>query len=105
MMSTSVSYAMSASAMAFRTRPEKSLVRGVRLPCGHHRHARDPARDRLVEFLLHGELAARPERRESCDPGEHFVGAAPGRLANLIGVERIGAPDLAAAQDLHDLFV
>src|SRR5260221_13339571 len=100
MISTSVSYAMSASAVAFRIRAGKSLVRDIRLPGGHHRHAGDPAGDRFVEFLLHGELAARPERGEGRDPGKDLVGAAAVRLAYAIGIERIRAPDLAAAQDL-----
>ena len=43
----------------FRIRAGNRSVRDVRLPCGHHRHAGDPARNRFVEFLLHGEVAAR----------------------------------------------
>ena len=68
----------------------------------HHRHAGDPAGDRFVELLLHGEVATRREGTEGRDPRQHFVGAATRRFAHLVGVKRIGAPDLAAAQDLHE---
>src|SRR5258708_30373492 len=93
------------SAVAVRIRAGKSSVRGVRLPCGHHGHAGDPAWDRLVEFLLHGEMAARREGAEGGNPSEDFVGAPAGRLTHLVRVERVGPPDLAAAEDLHELFV
>src|SRR3954466_15846884 len=103
MISTSVSYAMCASAIAFRTRQGNSLVSSVRLLRGHHRHPCDPARNRLVEFLLHGVVTAARECGKGSDPGEDLVGAAAGRLAHLGRVERIGAPDLAAAQQRHEL--
>src|SRR5450631_20524 len=105
MMSTSVSYAMSASAVARRICPGRLSVRGVCLPCRHHRHASNPAGDSFVEFLLHGEVAARGKRAEGGNPSEDFVGAAARRLAHLVGVERVGPPDLAATQNLHEFFV
>ena len=74
----------------------------VGLSGSHHRHAGDPAGDSFVEFLLHGEVATRREGTEGGDPREDFVGAAPRRLTHFVGVERIGPPDLAAAQDLHE---
>src|SRR5664279_1398189 len=75
------------------------------LSAGHHRHAGDPAWNRFVELLLHFEVAARREGAEGGNPSQDFVGAAPRRLAHLVGVERISSPDLAAAQDLHKFLV
>ena len=77
----------------------------VGLSGGDHRHAGDPAGDRFVEFLLHFEVATGRERAEGGNPSEDFVGTAARRLAHRVGVERIGALNLAAAQDLHEFFV
>src|SRR4051812_38062444 len=105
-MSTSVSYAIAFAPRRFRIRAGwvGSMI-SVGLSGGHHRHAGDPAWNRFVELLLHSEVAARRERAEGGNPCQDFVGAATRRLTHLVGVERVGPPDLAAAQDLHEFLV
>src|SRR5262245_37392712 len=104
-MSTSVSYAMFAP-RRFRIRAGfvRSMGR-VGLLGRHHRHSGDPAGNGFVEFLVQLEMATGGERTEGCDPREDLVGAATRRLADLVGVECVGTPDLAAAQNLHELLV
>src|ERR1700730_18513500 len=105
MIRTSTSYAIACAPLCrIRTELGRS-TNGFGLFCGHHRHPGDPTWNRFVEFLLHGEVAAGREGSEGGDPGEDLIGAATRRLTHLVGVERIGTPDLAAAQDLHELFV
>src|SRR3954451_13501649 len=91
-------------ASAFARDESKSMI-SVGLSGRHHRHAGDPAWNRFVEFLLHLEVAARREGAEGGNPCQDFVGAAPRGATPLVGVERVGPPDLTAAQDVHEFLV
>ena len=102
MMSTSVSYVICLLRDAPYSRGFCRSVSATGLLRRHHRHAGDPAW-KLVEFLLNLETAARGEGPERGDPGKDLVGAAARDLADLAGVECVGAPDLPAPQHLHDI--
>src|SRR4030095_12620237 len=93
------------SAMLPHSRGVSRSMSAVGLPGRHHRHAGDPARNRFVEFLVHLEVTAGGEGAEGGDPCEDLVGAASSDFADLAGIERVGTPDLAATEDVHELRV